>query len=1081
MIESATASQSITMVTMMPPSYSSSDSSNKVNTNDPPESASSSSAMAMAMATLMASSGMASAESSAEQRKVARPANSNNSDNDDVNEIEIDSTISVVQQRQAAAVQLQLPQLISATVSKQRDQPAGLTLIANNGVIISAISPSSPFHADNNVEKIDDQGDGGNGNDINTNKNNNNNFVHTPSLQINDKILLINSHRVKNPHRAVQLIKGARSGQLTIVASRKQSRNGDVGEGGGLREQGMAYVLARVDSNPFVIRNDDLHDEAAVVIGEKKPLSLSLSSSSPLSQPYSTRKNGDTVYGLQFSSLSLPSSAGTTTKTNMAPLTRISYKSNTIGPFVNTDLKLGDVVLSVDGNVVHSVSDAERLILGRSDSTSGLLEAGIHDSSSKRSSGSTTRVVILLVYSLWDLRKQVIEKALNMDIAAGDSADHSKQEGSEGGTALAGQHLWQVSYSYELQTKNDDREQKEFILLRIQNTTVTFQLDFADDGTCSCRDHYQSLLSLDSMEEQQRQSREIKNAIMTKRNESINSDFDDSESIESDGNRSTYSRDDALAALELLYQIHVVPVIDALNCHTRKQLRLLAEAIAAACPKPSLSSLIRRTDDIVSSKRMIDRVKETIVDLELPTTATSVAIVPVTNYGDAMDNSDERLALEQSPLSQPREITSRLTPKDIPPQQKKEDLNTSGGNVEDAMTVAKPQKEQWMAYIRNQSNPEVSLFSAHSSEHVSRLSTNGEDRRSPKHVPRRHSVETHSTNMPTASSIPRFSRRQTVEATPPARIRRQIMDEEGHDGNSPELNPNRVIDKPFTVIEVNNNSNHTVHHNQRRPQTKIQRRPSIVPEFNLHYASFRSALSALSDSEDDSSGSDTTTADSDDSISTSDSESSENDEYSEQRDRSQARRGENQQRSRSPNTSQLILYSPRVQEEEFKEVGQSACIAHFPTNGPPLKRHLKMRNGDIRKIYKVLHQVVGTGSFGTVRTCVHRSTRQRYVVKSIMINGNMKNATLLKDEIALVQRVHHRNVVSVRDVIQDRRFIHIVMEKCHGGDLFDKIVNGGVRLSEDRACAILNELLDAVAYLHERNIVHRDLKVRFNL
>jgi len=93
----------------------------------------------------------------------------------------------------------------------------------------------------------------------------------------------------------------------------------------------------------------------------------------------------------------------------------------------------------------------------------------------------------------------------------------------------------------------------------------------------------------------------------------------------------------------------------------------------------------------------------------------------------------------------------------------------------------------------------------------------------------------------------------------------------------------------------------------------------------------------------------------------------------------------------------------------------------------------------------------------------------------------MKNATLLQDEIALVQRVHHRNVVSVRDVIQDRQFIHIVMDKCHGGDLFDKIVNGGVRLSEERACEILSELLDAVAYLHERNIVHRDLKVSFSL
>ncbi len=62
----------------------------------------------------------------------------------------------------------------------------------------------------------------------------------------------------------------------------------------------------------------------------------------------------------------------------------------------------------------------------------------------------------------------------NRYIARGDSADYSKQEGSEGGAAVAGQQLWQASYSHELQTKSDDEEQKEYILLRIQNTTVTF-------------------------------------------------------------------------------------------------------------------------------------------------------------------------------------------------------------------------------------------------------------------------------------------------------------------------------------------------------------------------------------------------------------------------------------------------------------------------------------------------------------------------------------------------------------------------------------------------------------------------------
>jgi serine/threonine protein kinase len=136
-----------------------------------------------------------------------------------------------------------------------------------------------------------------------------------------------------------------------------------------------------------------------------------------------------------------------------------------------------------------------------------------------------------------------------------------------------------------------------------------------------------------------------------------------------------------------------------------------------------------------------------------------------------------------------------------------------------------------------------------------------------------------------------------------------------------------------------------------------------------------------------------------------------------------------------------------------------------------------MRNGDIRAKYKVLPQVLGEGAFGTVRSCVRRQGRhERLAVKSILKRGNAKNTTLLKNEIALVQRIDHHNVAKVLDVVQDKEYIHIVMEECRGGDLFDKIVEKGVKLSESRACEIIGCLLDAIAYLHDRDIVHRDLK-----
>ena len=112
-----------------------------------------------------------------------------------------------------------------------------------------------------------------------------------------------------------------------------------------------------------------------------------------------------------------------------------------------------------------------------------------------------------------------------------------------------------------------------------------------------------------------------------------------------------------------------------------------------------------------------------------------------------------------------------------------------------------------------------------------------------------------------------------------------------------------------------------------------------------------------------------------------------------------------------------------------------------------------------------------------VRVCVDRQSSACFCVKSVLKRGNIRNLTLLQNEIALLQQIRHRHIVSVIECIQDSDYVHIVMQKCDGGDLFERIIDQDIRLEESRVCEIMCCVMDAISYVQEMDVVHRDLKV----
>lgn len=145
----------------------------------------------------------------------------------------------------------------------------------------------------------------------------------------------------------------------------------------------------------------------------------------------------------------------------------------------------------------------------------------------------------------------------------------------------------------------------------------------------------------------------------------------------------------------------------------------------------------------------------------------------------------------------------------------------------------------------------------------------------------------------------------------------------------------------------------------------------------------------------------------------------------------------------------------------------------------PISRHgTDDGYSDFFEDYDMYPTILGTGAYGCVRECLHRSTGEKYAVKTIE-KAKTGSLDYIQREIQLLRSVDHPGIMKMVDCYEDENYVHIVTEKYTGGELFDKIIDNTTDsgcLLEDEAAKIIKSLLEAVHYLHSKDIVHRDIK-----
>mmetsp|Transcript_30567 Transcript_30567/g.97574 ORF Transcript_30567/g.97574 Transcript_30567/m.97574 type:complete len:549 (+) Transcript_30567:129-1775(+) len=125
-----------------------------------------------------------------------------------------------------------------------------------------------------------------------------------------------------------------------------------------------------------------------------------------------------------------------------------------------------------------------------------------------------------------------------------------------------------------------------------------------------------------------------------------------------------------------------------------------------------------------------------------------------------------------------------------------------------------------------------------------------------------------------------------------------------------------------------------------------------------------------------------------------------------------------------------------------------------------------------------LGRVLGRGQFGVTKLATHRATGDQYACKSIS-----KRKLTCKDDIEDVRRevaimyhlAGHPNIVTLKGAYEDKHSVHLVMELCAGGELFERIIKRG-HYSERQASYLIRVILRIVSHCHNLGVIHRDLK-----
>ncbi|KAJ4807317.1 hypothetical protein LUZ62_019883 [Rhynchospora pubera] len=132
---------------------------------------------------------------------------------------------------------------------------------------------------------------------------------------------------------------------------------------------------------------------------------------------------------------------------------------------------------------------------------------------------------------------------------------------------------------------------------------------------------------------------------------------------------------------------------------------------------------------------------------------------------------------------------------------------------------------------------------------------------------------------------------------------------------------------------------------------------------------------------------------------------------------------------------------------------------------------------DVRATY-TLGKELGRGQFGVTHLCTHKVTGEKLACKTISkrkLSSNEDTEDVRREVQIMYHLTGQPNVVELKGVYEDKQSVHLVMELCAGGELFDRIIAKG-HYTERAAAGLLRTIVQIVHTCHSMGVMHRDLK-----